>query len=153
MGVEVSEPSAELPPSVELTVHRSPGFSGDLWSWSVQVVRAPSGRCEVRWTTFDTTKLEREHRERARVLPEWSARVLHTLESIDFAALPPTAGWRSPMDDLGELSVSLRIGAQHSQFVVPDWPKAWPKLPAPTRAGLQEITAILDPIARSLHRS
>lgn len=138
---------------VQLTVTRIPGFTMDLWGWTVRATQAPSGRFEARWTTTDVVRGQREHRDRARALPEWCASVLNALESVDFSTLPPTASWHSPMDDVGRFSVILRCNEQVSEFELPDWTEFWTELPTATRVALERVIAILEPVAKKLHES
>jgi hypothetical protein len=96
---------------------------------------------------------DREHRERARALPEWCTRLLRALESIDISTLPPAASWPLSIDDVGQLSVRLQCTDELLDFEIPDWPDLWLELPNSTRAALEDVTTILERRARQLHES
>jgi hypothetical protein len=137
-----------------LTVHFGPGFSRDLWAWNLSLAEAPSGRVEVVWATsaFEPTA-EREHRFRARSMPDWWPELLGALARVQFGLLPPSRNWTVAVDDAATLSVELQQDGLVSAFSIFYAPELWPGLPDQTSDALQHVVAILDPIARDLHKS
>jgi hypothetical protein len=73
-----------------LAVHFGPSFSGDLWVWQLNLGEAASGRVGVVWetSTFDPSA-KREHRFRARTLPDWWPELSSALARVQFSVLPP----------------------------------------------------------------
>jgi hypothetical protein len=137
-----------------LTVHLGPGFSGDLWAWKVSLAEAASGRVEVVWetSTFEPSA-KREHRCRARTMPDWWHELSGALAHVQFGVLPPSKNWTITVDDAPTLTVELQQDDLVSGFSISYAPELWPALPEQTRDALQQVVAILDPIARDLHRS
>jgi len=136
-----------------LSVRYGTGFSGDLWTWNVRLVQAESGRVEVVWETrtFEP-HAEREHRFRARSMPAWWPELSRALDAVDFSALPPSRKWNTVLDDVEQLTVELHEGDTLSSFSIFFAPEFWPAVPPATREALQNLVAVLDPLARKLHK-
>ena len=133
-----------------LTIHFGPAFSHDLWFWKVKVAEASSGRVEVVWHT-SSIEGEREHRLRARNMPDWWPELCGALAQVQFDLLPPCTNWTSVVDDAATLHVELQQDDRSSVFSVFYAPKLWPPLTEPTSSGIQQFVAVLDAIARRLN--
>jgi hypothetical protein len=129
-----------------LSVRLSPGFSADLWSWSVVCTEAPSGKVEIVWQTSSSG----ERRERERTLPEWCAEVWRLVDAIDFACLPPNQPWTSGFDDADVLTLERQVGESVASSSLFYAPKLWPALPEATRAALLHLFSTLDLRARTV---
>jgi hypothetical protein len=135
-----------------LTIQFGPGFSGDLWTWKVSIRQAASGRVEVVWETYTSgPRAEREHRFRARAMPDWWPELAGALDQIHFDALPPSKKWDVVMDDVGVLSLERQDEDVLSCFSIFYAPELWPAVPGETREALQKVMSILDPLARRMH--
>jgi hypothetical protein len=77
---------------------------------------------------------------------------LRALHAIEFDKLPPSATWESVVDDVGILSVTSELDQKRSEFSIFYPPSLWPSLPGATRDAIEEVVAILEPIARKLHK-
>lgn len=135
-----------------LTIHFGPAFTQALWCWKVTLAEASSGRVEVEWRT-STVEAEREHRSRARTMPDWWPELRGALAQVEFDLLPPSKNWTNVMDDAATLHVALLQDDRSSVFSIFYAPKLWPPLPERTRSAIQQVVVTLDPIARSLHAS
>jgi len=133
-----------------LVVSVSPGFSLDLWHWSLQVAMAPSGATEVVWHT-SSFEPQSKRRHRFREVPTWWQSVNAMLDQIEFSALPPTTPLGYVMDGVEQLSVERYVGASRSVFSISWSPERWPPFPGATAKVLQVLYEQLDALARKLH--
>jgi hypothetical protein len=134
---------------MRLFVQYASGFSAQPFSWSVQVSET-GGQIELVWKTSSSPPAT-EHRQQVQTLPMWCMEAMFTLGDIDFTALPPAAKWSVGLDDAPTLALSYEVEDEHKEFSIFYAPKLWPTLPASTKAALQQLPALLEPVARELH--
>ncbi len=137
-----------------LAVNFGPSFSSYLWAWQLDLAEATSGRVEVVWqtSTFEPSA-KREHRFRARALPDWWPDLSSALARVQFGVLPPSTNWSTVVDDAATLSLELLQDGLLSSFSIFYVPELWPAVPDQTRDAIERVVSVLDPIARDLHNS
>lgn len=138
-------------PIRKLSVRLSPGFSAELWSWSVVITEAASGKVEIAWQTSSFRAEPVHERQRVRAMPAWCEDVWRLVDAIEFGCLPPNARWASWLDDAEVFTLERQEQDSTASLSICYASQAWPALPEATRAALLQLVATLDARARSLH--